>query len=361
MEAVGRLAGGIAHDFNNLLTVIGGRIEIALDNPTLPAGLRRDLEVVYRTAETAALLTRQLLAFGRKQMLQARRIDLNTVLGGLLPMLQRLIGEDVEVEFRRPPAAAWVEADPGQIEQVILNLAVNARDAMPQGGRLTLGASTVDRVDGSYVMLTVSDTGIGMDEATRARIFEPFFTTKPVGKGTGMGLATVFGIVKQSDGDILVASEPGRGTRFEIYLPRVDAPVAPDPKARPALVAEGTETVLVVEDEPEVRSLAREALERQGYVVLEAARPSEALRIAEEHAGPIPLLVTDVVMPEMKGPQLAERLRPRHPEMRVLYMSGYADLPEGTLIGNAPFLQKPFTTSALVQKVREILDSGRDR
>jgi CheY-like chemotaxis protein len=294
-------------------------------------------------------------------MLQPRRIDLDAVIGGLLPMLQRLIGEDVEVELGRPPVAAWVEADPGQIEQVILNLAVNARDAMPQGGRLTLGTSTVDRVDGSYVMLTVSDTGIGMDEATRSRIFEPFFTTKEVGKGTGMGLATVFGIVKQSGGNILVASEPERGTRFEIYLPRFDAPAAPHAKEQPAPAAEGTETILLVEDEPELRSLAQEVLQLQGYVVLEAARPSEALRVAEEHAGPIPLLLTDVVMPEMKGPQLAQLLRLRHPEMRVLYMSGYADLPEGTLGSDAPLLQKPFATSALVQKVREILDSGRDR
>jgi PAS domain S-box-containing protein len=371
LEAVGRLAGGVAHDFNNLLTVILGRGAILLSR--LPAGhpLRRDIELMKKTAERAAALTKQLLAFSRKQMLAPKVLDLNTVVSGITTMLQRLIGEDIELVFRAGSGLGRVKADPGQIEQVIANLVVNARDAMPDGGHLTIETANVELGEhyarqhvgvqaGSYVMLGVSDTGTGMDRETQARVFEPFFTTKEPGKGTGLGLSTVYGIVKQSGGNIWVYSEPGTGTTFKVYLPLVhDA----EDTAELAQVrsGRGTETILVVEDEDDVRALACEVLATYGYEVLQARTPAEALLIAEGHPGPVQLLLTDVVMPGMSGRMLAERLAPLRPEMKVLYMSGYTDdaiVHHGTLDAGTPFIQKPFLPDALAGSVRRVLDTA---
>jgi PAS domain S-box-containing protein len=370
LEAVGRLAGGVAHDFNNLLTVIMGRGDILLGRLPADHPHRRDIALIKKTAERAAALTKQLLAFSRKQILAPKVLDLNTVVSGMVTMLQRLIGEDIELLFLPGSEVGRVKADPGQLEQVIANLAVNARDAMPNGGRLTLETAVVDLSEhyarqhvgvqaGSYVMLGVSDTGIGMDRETQARIFEPFFTTKEPGKGTGLGLATVYGIVKQSGGNIWVYSEPGKGTTFKVYLPQVhDAEDGAEPEQiRPG---RGTETILIVEDEDEVRTLAGEVLASYGYEVLQARTPAEALLIAERHTGPIPLLLTDVIMPGMSGRILAERLAPLRPEMNVLYMSGYTDeaiVHHGTLDAGTPFIQKPFTPDALAAGVRRLLDA----
>jgi PAS domain S-box-containing protein len=368
MEAVGQLAGGIAHDFNNLLTIIGGRAELALLHPSLPAAVQRDIQLIPATIERAALLTRQLLAFSRRQILQPRRIDLDAVIGGFLGMLSRLIGENVEVQFLHDPEPVWVTADPGQLEQVILNLVVNARDAMPAGGLLTLRTSSVEWdqeaararfgiESGRYVLLAVSDTGVGMDAAVRAHIFEPFFTTKLPGEGTGLGLATVFGIVTQTGGRITVDSEPGRGTTFTICLPRAEPATEAERPVPSTAIAGGTETILLVEDEEELRKLTRQVLAQCGYTVLEASRPSEARALAEQHPRAIPLLLTDVVMPEMSGPELARSLRSLVPTMKVLYMSGYANVPEGGVQIDAPLLQKPFSTKELMRAVRDILDS----
>jgi signal transduction histidine kinase len=370
LDAIGQLAGGIAHDFNNLLTVITGRTHLLLGRPQLDDRLRRDLELIQTTAMRATGLTRQILAFGRKQILEPRVLDLNSVIPGMAEMLQRLIGEDVELAFHPGADLGRVRVDPAQIEQVIVNLAVNARDAMPEGGRLTLETANVEldeeyarrhvgAAPGPHVMLAVSDTGIGMDAATRARIFEPFFTTKAPGRGTGLGLATVYGVVKQSGGNIWVYSEPGHGTTFKIYLPRVAdaAEVGEPPKGLPGL---GTETILLVEDDDEVRGLAREILTGYGYTVFEAREATEALLIAERHTGPIHLLVTDVVMPGMSGRALAERLAPLRPETKVLYVSGYTDnaiVHHGRLVPGTQFVQKPFTPAALGLKVREVLDT----
>jgi len=370
LEAVGRLAGGVAHDFNNLLTVIMGRGDILLGRLPADHPHRRDIALIKKTAERAAALTKQLLAFSRKQILAPKVLDLNTVVAGMVTMLQRLIGEDIELVFLAGSELGRVKADPGQLEQVIANLAVNARDAMPNGGRLTLETAAVDLSEhyarqhvgvqaGSYVMLGVSDTGIGMDRETQARIFEPFFTTKEPGKGTGLGLATVYGIVKQSGGNIWVYSEPGKGTTFKVYLPQVhDAEDSAEPEQIRA--GRGTETILIVEDEDEVRALACEVLASYGYEVLQARTPAEALLIAERHTGPIPLLLTDVIMPGMSGRILAERLAPLRPEMNVLYMSGYTDeaiVHHGTLDAGTPFIQKPFTPDALAAGVRRLLDA----
>jgi PAS domain S-box-containing protein len=371
MEAVARLAGGVAHDFNNLLTVILGTGELLL------AGLSRDdparplVADLAHAGERAASLTRQLLTFSRKQVIEPRLLDLNTVVRDAEQLLRRLIGEDIAVTLALDPGLRQVRADPGQIEQVIMNLAVNARDAMPTGGQLTLETGNVYLDEeyarthpavgvGRYAMLAVSDTGSGMDEATKARVFEPFFTTKEQGKGTGLGLATVYGIVKGSGGHIWVYSEPGRGSTFKVYLPWAEGKV-PSAKSHVGLsrIPTGKETLLLAEDEDAVRALTRHVLTACGYTVLEARNGAEALRLCEHHAGPIQLLVTDVVMPEVSGRQLAERLTQRHPEMRVLFLSGYTDdavVRHGVLQAEVAFLQKPFTPAALAQKVREVLD-----
>jgi len=370
MEAIGRLAGGVAHDFNNLLTVITGRTSMLLDRARMNDRERQDLEIVLEAGERAAALTRQLLAFSRKQILQPRVLDLNGVIKGLAPMLQRLIGEDVELGIvSRAPESA-VLADPGQLEQVVMNLVVNARDAMPQGGRLTLETGNVELDEafarehvgvqpGPHVRLAVNDTGVGMDAATRARIFEPFFTTKPEGKGTGLGLATVFGIVAQSGGTIWVESEPGRGTTFTIYLPRVRVTTAPASPVASAQAPRGTETVLLVEDDDGVRFVGEDALRRLGYHVLPARNGEEALRASAAHAGRIAILVTDIVMPGMSGPDLHARLAVERPDMKVLFLSGYAPdavVRNRILDPSTAFLEKPFGPEALARKVRHTID-----
>jgi two-component system cell cycle sensor histidine kinase/response regulator CckA len=371
MEAVGRLAGGVAHDFNNLIAVICGYGELLLARmpPDDPKG--GPLREIVKAGEKAARLTRQLLAFSRRQVLQPKHIDLSETVVDFERMLRRLIGEDVEVAVVGSATPCRVLADPGQVEQIILNLAVNARDAMPEGGRLTIETSLVELdadyarqhfsvPPGRYVLLAVSDTGCGMDTATRARIFEPFFTTKEAGEGTGLGLATVYGIVKQSGGDIWVYSEPDKGATFKIYLPEAaEAPAEARPSEPPPTV-HGVETVLLVEDELAVRRLVRIALEERGYTVLEAEDPDDAVRIAGEHPGEIHLLLTDVVMPGLGGRQVAEQITAVRPQTRVLYMSGYTSdtvVRRGVLTSSAAFLQKPFSPTDLLRKVREVLDS----
>ncbi len=370
MEAVGRLAGGIAHDFNNLLTVICGRTELLLRRLRPVDPMRKDLALIGSTAERAASLTRQLLAFSRKQVLQPRIVDLDAIVQSLVPMLQRLLGEDVELCIPAAAGPCRVKADPGQLEQVIVNLAVNARDAMPRGGRLTMRIGRADldadaarlhaaAQPGPHVVLSVTDSGVGMDEATLARIFEPFFTTKALGHGTGLGLATVYGIVQQHQGGLAVRSEPGRGTTFEVYLPATTEP--PPPAARPSGLRGGTETVLLVEDEPEVRMFMHDLLQQLGYTVLEAANGPEAIAVCHGCLEPIHLLLSDVIMPLMTGPELAERLVKARPSLRVLYMSGYtADVlaPCALLEGDRALLQKPFTPESLAHKLREILDAA---
>jgi CheY-like chemotaxis protein len=336
--------------------------------------MRRDIELFRKTAMRATELTRQLLAFSRKQVLQPKVLDLNAVVENMESMLRRLIGEDVALRTDLAPALGRVKADPGQIEQVIVNLVVNARDAMPQGGKLTIETTEVELTEGDAqqhaglrpgptVVLAVSDTGTGMDEATRARIFEPFFTTKEQGKGTGLGLSTVYGIVQQSDGGISVHSADGRGTTFRIYLPRVEESVeiAPTPEA-PMRAGGGTETVLLVEDEDELRAVVLETLQLYGYTVLEAGHGGEAMLMAERYPGPIHLLLTDVVMPTMSGADLARRLAAVRLEMKVLFVSGYTDdaiVHHGVLEPGTAFLEKPFNPEQLVRRVREVL-SGRD-
>jgi len=372
MEAIGQLTGGIAHDFNNMLTVILGYSELLLKSLLPDAPLRDEVEQVKEAGERASLLTKQLLAFSRKQVLQPRVLDLNAVLNNMDRMLQRLIGEDIALVTVPAPGLWRVHADPGQIEQVIMNLAVNARDAMPNGGKLTIETANVD-LDAAYVrqhpgskagphvMLAVSDTGCGMDAATQAHIFEPFFSTKEPGKGTGLGLSTVYGIVKQSGGYVWVYSEVGRGTAFKIYLPRIeDAVETVEPGVAPARTVRGSETILLAEDDNRVRALIRSTLQANGYTVLEAHHGKHAIQVCEQHAGPIHLLVTDVVMPEMSGRELAERLKPSHPNIKVLFMSGYTDkaiVHNGELDPGIAFLQKPFTPDVLARKVREVLDA----
>jgi CheY-like chemotaxis protein len=332
-----------------------------------------DLLEIKKAGERATGLTRQLLAFSRRQILQPTVLDINALVGGMEPMLKRLIVEHVNLMVSLGPHVGLIKMDPTQLEQILVNLAVNAADAMPRGGKLTIETANVTLDEhyrqrhlpvtpGEYVMLAVSDTGVGMDEATSRRIFEPFFTTKDVGKGTGLGLATVYGIVKQSGGDILVYSEAGRGSTFKIYLPQVLASV-PDSSEQPSKtgdVTRGSETVLLVEDDEAVRRLSRVTLERGGYRVLQAGSPKEAVRMVAEFAGPIHLLVSDVIMPESDGPPLFDRLVKEHPTVRVLYMSGYADeaiVRHGVLVEGTPFLQKPFTPQALAQRVRDVLDA----
>jgi nitrogen-specific signal transduction histidine kinase len=369
MEAIGRLAGGVAHDFNNLLTIIKGNSELLLNRRDVQEPLRRYVEQIKQGGDRAAELTRQLLAFSRQQVLQAKVLDLNAIVASMRSMLERLLGEDIDLAANLDPNLGHVKADPGQLGQVIMNLVVNTRDAMPQGGKVTIETSNVEieaprRHDqivrpGRYVMLSVSDNGCGMDRETQARIFEPFFTTKEQGKGTGLGLSTVYGIVKQSDGYIFVYSEVGAGTTFKIYLPRVEtvAEQTGGEEAAPERL-HATETVLLVEDEPGVRRVAREALIACGFTVLEARHGIEALLVAKQHPSPIHLLVTDVVMPQMNGPEVASRLASSRPAMKVLYMSGYTDhavVHHGVIDPGFAFLQKPFSPEDLVQKVREVL------
>jgi PAS domain S-box-containing protein len=369
MEAVGQLAGGVAHDFNNLLTAIHGYCELLVDSLGPHAAQQADLAEIRRAADRATSLTRQLLAFSRRQILEPRVLDLRDSLKSIAPMLTRLIGENISVVVDAATDIGRVKADPGQIEQVILNLAVNARDAMPNGGTLTLEVTDVmldeayarqhpPTIAGPYVMLAVSDTGVGMDSATQARIFEPFFTTKHGEKGTGLGLSTVYGIVKQSGGYIWVYSEANRGSTFKVYLPRVEDTV--DARLAPATHKDvrGSETILVVEDEPSVRELIQRALEHCGYRVLVAATPRRAVEIATDGAPTIDLLISDVVLPQMSGTALATQIVASRPTIRVMYMSGYTDnavLHHGELSRRTPFLQKPFTPEALARKVREVL------
>ncbi len=371
MEAVGRLAGGVAHDFNNLLTVILSYSDLLLEDlpPEIPD--RADVAEIRKAAVAASSLTRQLLAFSRQQVLEPRVLDVNTVVASTEKLLTRLLGEDVSLTTTLAAALGAVKVDPGQLEQIIMNLAVNARDAMPRGGRLSIETANVEMDEsyvhghplarpGHYVMLAVSDTGTGMDAATQARIFEPFFTTKEAGKGTGLGLATVYGIVRQSSGFIWVYSEPGHGTSFKIYLPRVDEPVSPAGAPAPQVVG-GSETVLVVEDVAAVRAVTRQMLERQGYCVLEAANGATALSLARQHQSAIHLLVTDVVMPEVSGRELADQLVQLRPDMKVLFMSGYTDdavVRHGILQEGIAYLQKPFTPDTLARKVRAVLDGS---
>ncbi|PYY00916.1 MAG: hypothetical protein DMG64_15860 [Acidobacteria bacterium] len=370
MEAVGRLAGGIAHDFNNLLTVIKGYSELMLDDLDAAHPLRHEVDEVRKAADRAASLTRQLLAFSRQQVLAPKVLDLNLVVHNMDKLLHRLLGEDIDLFTVLEQGLGRVKADPGQVEQVVMNLAVNARDAMPQGGKLTIETVNIDLDEayvrdhpavkaGRYVMIAVSDNGTGMPDKVKSRIFEPFFTTKEVGKGTGLGLSTVYGIVKQSGGYIWVYSEVDRGSTFKVYLPRVDAPVeAPISRSlQPA--RHGSETVLLVEDEDGVRSLIRQVLHKHGYNVLEARNSGEALLMCERHPGKIDMLLTDVVLQQMSGRELAERLLKLRPEMKVLYVSGYADdaiVHHGVLTAGMAFLQKPFTTEALARKIRYVLD-----
>ena len=374
MEAVGQLAGGIAHDFNNLLMVIQGDSDLILRR--LPDGnpMRKNAEGIREAAQQAATLTRQLLAFSRKQVLAPRVVDLNSIVASMHPMLQRLLGETIHLVTVPSPDLGSVKADPGQIEQVIMNLAVNSRDAMPDGGRLTIetGPLHLDEVSarqhggaapGHYAMLAVTDTGCGMDEATRSRLFEPFFTTKEQGKGTGLGLSTVYGIVEQSGGHIWVYSELGRGTTIKICLPVAAEEVVAVADTSDVLAPpiKGAETILLVEDAARVREVVREILEMNGYRILEAQHGAEALEISGRHDGPIHLMVTDVVMPQMSGRELAQRLAPLRPEMRVLYMSGYTDdaiVRHGVLEAGTAFLSKPFTPDALAAKVRSLLDAA---
>jgi hypothetical protein len=373
MEAVGQLAGGIAHDFNNLLTAILGYCNLMRDDMPAEDPLRADLDEIHTAGERAASLTRQLLAFSRRQMLQPQVVDMNSVVQQLEKLLRRLISENVELVTALAPDLLSVRVDPASIEQILVNLTVNARDAMPHGGRLTIETANVDLDEtfavahvpmkpARYVMLAVGDTGEGMDADTQARVFEPFFTTKEQGKGSGLGLATVYGMVKQSGGYIWVYSEPGHGTVFKVYFPPAEqrAKTSDQDNAgrRSGDAMHGWETVLLVEDEDAVRALAREVLRRHGYVVLEARHGVDALRMAERHPDDIHLMITDLVMPHMGGRNLVERLAAVRPKMKVLFMSGYTDhaLMHRDLTPGTAFLQKPFTPDAFVRKVRSVLD-----
>jgi two-component system cell cycle sensor histidine kinase/response regulator CckA len=372
LESIGRLAGGIAHDFNNLLSAIIGFGEILkLDLPP-DNHCSSYVGEILKAADRGATLTKQLLAFSRRQILQPRVLNLNEIVLGLETMLQRLIGENIDLQVSLAPELGCLKADPSQVEQVIVNLAVNGRDAMPDGGKLTIETANIDLDEiyaeqhksvtpGPYVLLAVSDTGHGMQLDTLPHIFEPFYTNKEHGKGTGMGLATVYGIVKQSGGDIWVYSEPGKGSIFKIYLPRVEAaPEVEEKRVLPERELRGHETILLVEDEELVRTMLSEALRRYGYQVLEATQGSEAISLLTEYHSPVGLLLTDVVMPEMSGQVLAERMVEINPDLKVLFTSGYSDnaiVRHGILRPGVHFIQKPFTIVALLQKIREVLDS----
>jgi PAS domain S-box-containing protein len=371
MEAIGRLAGGIAHDFNNLLTAIMGYSEMVLDRVADQPDIAADVEEIKKAGERASRLTSQLLAFSRRQTIQPRILDLNQVVGDLERMLRRVIGEDIVLEIASAPGLARTKADPSQVEQVLMNLVVNARDAMPRGGRLRIGAANVtldeafarhhvSAVPGRYVSLTVTDTGSGMKPEIVARIFEPFFTTKVVGKGTGLGLSTVYGIVKQNNGYVTVDSTPGAGTTFTTYWPEVDLPVETPGLGRgPVRTLAGTETVLLVEDEAGVRELVRKILVRHGYTVFAARDAADAIDIEQHYDGPLHLLLTDIVMPGMNGPDLAQRLVRRRPDMQVMYMSGFAHhvaVGFGSVSDRTSFIQKPFSAESLAATVRDCLD-----
>ena len=376
LAAIGRLAGGVAHDFNNILTVVVGNSELALESlpPDHPA--RPLVEETARSADRAADLTRQLLAFSRRQLLRPQALDVNAIVGGLVSMLRRLVGEDLDLQLHLAPLLDRISADKGQIEQILTNLVVNARDAMPRGGRITIETANVELDDayvkqhvagqpGPHVMLAVSDTGMGMSRATQSRIFDPFFTTKALGHGTGLGLATVYGIVKQSGGTIWVYSEPGRGTTFKIYFPRADG-IAElvVPRGRDTAATRGSETILVVEDEESVRVLVTDVLTRAGYTVLASADVAGGLDWSHRFAGPIHLLLTDVVMPGQSGRELATQLVAARPGIKVLYMSGYTEhaiAHHGIIESEAPLIDKPFTPDDLRQRVRELLDQGSAR
>ena len=374
MEAVGRLAGGIAHDFNNLLTAILGYCEFVLDQmPSGDAAPRADIEEIKKAGDRAATLTRQLLAFSRQQVLEPRVTNFNEIVVNVEKLLHRVIGADVELVTDLDPAIGHVRVDHGQMEQVLMNLAVNARDAMPHGGHLCIRTTSRTFVrpyqaqmividPGTYLVVSISDTGIGMTCDIMKQIFEPFFTTKSAGHGTGLGLSTVYGIVKQSGGYISVESEPGEGTTFEIYLPCVDEPIdTATLRASSPQSSEGSETILLVDDDDGTRNLLRRALKAGGYQVLTAPNGKEGLTVAETHAGVIDILVTDLVMPRMGGAELAAELTRTHPETQVLYISGYTDRREWTLEasqGGRAYLQKPFTPSVLMRKVRELLDAS---
>jgi signal transduction histidine kinase len=371
LEAVGQLAGGVAHDFNNLLTVISGYSELVLNRLSESDENRPKVEEIKRAAERASTLTRQLLAFSRKQVLQPKLFDLNHLVSDMSRMLRRLIGENIEMTTiigETPP----INADPGQIEQVLMNLVVNARDAMPNGGRLTIETARVEIDEayasthlsvqaGPYVMLAVTDTGCGIDAETSRHIFEPFFTTKEQGKGTGLGLSTVYGIVKQSGGHIWLYSEPGHGTAFKVYLPAVvEAETESTAEPVRAALPRGTETILIVEDEPQIRNLAFDCLVYCGYDVLSSSNGVEALQLIEHLQRPVDLILTDVVMPKLSGRELAERISALQPSAKVLFMSGYTNdsvVNHGILDGATWFIQKPFTLESLVRRVREVLDS----
>jgi signal transduction histidine kinase/CheY-like chemotaxis protein len=371
MEAIGTLAGSIAHDFNNLLSVILGYVESLIGDLRPGDPMRADLEEIGRAGKRAEELTRQLLAFSRRQILQPKILDLNLAISEMARMLERIIGEDIELAFLPAPSLGAVYVDPGQIEQVLLNLVVNARDAMPKGGKLTIetGERELDRAyisaehlavePGRYVALSVSDTGSGMDRETQSRIFEPFFSTKGPGKGTGLGLSTVHGIVHQSGGHIGVQSELGAGTTFVVYLPRKSPSPQPAEREPPAASLRGSETILLVEDEEQVRHLLCTVLRRHGYQVLAAETSGDALLISEQHPGPIELLLTDVVMPRTSGRQLWERLAPLRPDMKVLFMSGYTDdavVRHGVQSSELGFIQKPVSPATLLAKLRAVLD-----
>jgi PAS domain S-box-containing protein len=373
MDAVGQLAGGVAHDFNNMLLIIGGFSDLLSNDPTLTEDQRSCVTQIRQATKRAGALTTQLLAFSRRQVLQPKFMKLDKLVGNLEHMLRTLMGESIEYVYVSDPLLGLVKADPAQIEQAVINLAVNARDAMPQGGRLLISIDNVDLNEemirrnhlevkpGPHIRLIVSDTGVGMDSDILARIYEPFFTTKPKGKGTGLGLSTVYGIVKQSGGCIHVDSSPGHGTTFTVFLARAEGTIdGMGDESSPPESFTGSETILVAEDEPGVRILVSHALRQHGYTVLEAAHGVEALAISERHAKSIHLLLTDVVMPQINGRELAERLVAKLPELRVLFMSGYTDdavLRRGTRAADTNFLHKPFTAVTLASRVRQVLNT----
>jgi signal transduction histidine kinase/ActR/RegA family two-component response regulator len=372
MEAVGQLAGGVAHDFNNILTAILGLSEFLLQNPGDKETMSADITEIKTAAQRAAVLTRQLLAFSRQQVLKPRILDLSVTIAEMDKMLRRVLNENIDLKTVVSPRLAAVKADPGQIEQVLMNLVVNARDAMPNGGRLTIELANVELTkdyvkehlgasEGPHVMLAVSDTGAGMDKITISRLFEPFFTTKEKGKGTGLGLSTVYGIIKQSGGSIFVYSEIGKGSSFKVYLPQADEPAAVVATAQPSAAARGgTETILVVEDEEMVRKLLLRVLKQNGYHVLEARTPKEAIDICRENKKPIPLLMTDMVLPGMDGRTLARQLTSLYPAMKVIHMSGYTDIAmihSGMLEPGFEFIEKPMTPDTICRRVRDVLDA----